>query len=127
LENLAFNYRVNKINVFGTYNHTLGYYNDRQLKNGKFYDSYMIDVDKLQKMAAQTGVDYFIDEKNTVGFFVNGNFIFGGGLTNTATAIATIPHTTIEESLDAVNDYYGQNTKRYNFNLNYKYTFKIKS
>ena len=64
MENLAFNDRVNKINVFGTYNHTLGY---------------------------------------------------------TATAIATIPHTTDEESLDAVNNYYGQNTKRYNFNLNYKY------
>lgn len=44
MENLAFNDRVNKINVFGTYNHTLGY---------------------------------------------------------TATAIATIPHTTVEESLDA--------------------------
>jgi hypothetical protein len=72
LENLAFNYRVNRINVYGTYNHTLGYYNylygtDRQ-QNGKSYDSHTIDVDKRQKMAAQVGVDYFIDEKNTVGF-----------------------------------------------------------
>lgn len=125
LENLAFNYRVNRINVYGTYNHTLGYYNylygtDRQ-QNGKSYDSHTIDVDKRQKMAAQVGVDYFIDEKNTVGFLANGNFIFGGGLTNTATAITTPPSTTVEETLDAINDYYGQNTKRYNFNLNYKY------
>jgi hypothetical protein len=103
----------------------LGYYNylygtDRQ-QNGKSYDSHTIDVDKRQKMAAQVGVDYFIDEKNTVGFLANGNFIFGGGLTNTATAITTPPSTTVEETLDAINDYYGQNTKRYNFNLNYKY------
>jgi len=125
LETVGFNYRVNRINIFGTYNHTLGNYNymygTSRRQNGKSYDSRTIDVDKRQKMASQVGVDYFINDKNTVGFLANGNFIFGGGLTNTATAIATVPSTTVEETLDAINDYYGQQTKRYNFNLNYKY------
>lgn len=125
LQNMTFNYRVNKLNVFGNYNHTLGNYNylygtNRQ-QNGKSYDSHTVDVDKRQKMGGQVGVDYFLNDKNTIGFLANGNFIFGGGLTNTATAIATLPSVVREESLDAINDYYGQSTKRYNFNLNYKY------
>lgn len=125
LQQVALNYRINKVNFFGTYNHTLGHYNylygtDRQ-QNGKSYDSHTVDVDKRQKMAAQLGADYVIDDKNTVGFLVNGNFIFGGGLTNTSTAISTGPSTVLEERLDATNDYYGQQTQRYNFNINYKY------
>ncbi len=125
LQNMTFNYRVNKLNIFGNYNHTLGHYNylygtNRQ-QNGKSYDSHTVDVDKRQKMGAQVGVDYFLNDKNTIGFLANGNFIFGGGLTNTATAIATLPSVVSAESLDAINDYYGQSTKRYNFNLNYKY------
>ncbi|ULT25568.1 TonB-dependent receptor [Sphingobacterium sp. E70] len=125
LQHMTFNYRVNKLNVFGSYNHTLGHYNylygtNRQ-QNGKSYDSHTVDVDKRQKMGAQVGIDYFLNDKNTIGLLVNGNFIFGGGLTNTATTIATLPSVVLEGSLDAINDYYGQSTKRYNFNLNYKY------
>lgn len=125
LQQVALNYRINKVNFFGNYNHTLGHYNylygtDRQ-QNGKSYDSHTVDVDKRQKMAAQLGADYVIDDKNTVGFLANGNFIFGGGLTNTSTAISTGPSTVLEERLDATNDYYGQQTQRYNFNINYKY------
>lgn len=125
LQNIAVNYGVDKINVFGNYSHTLGNYNydygtNRQ-QNGKSYDSRTIDVDKRQKMSTQVGVDYYLNDKNTIGFLANGNFIFGGGITDTRTDISTLPASTIEESLSAVNDYYGQRTARYNFNLNYKY------
>jgi len=125
LQNIALNYRVDKINVFGNYSHTLGNYNydygtNRQ-QNGKSYDSHTVDVDKRQKMSTQLGVDYYLNNKNTIGFLANGNFIFGGGITDTRTDISTLPTSTIEESLSAVNDYYGQRTARYNFNLNYKY------
>ncbi|MHC8949169.1 outer membrane beta-barrel protein [Sphingobacterium hungaricum] len=125
LQNIALNYRVNSINVFGNYSHTLGNYNyiygtNRQ-QNGKSYDSHTDDVDKRQKMNAQVGMDYYLNDKNTISFLASSNFIFGGGITDTHTEISALPSTSIEESLDATNDYYGQSTARYNFNLNYKF------
>lgn len=125
LQNIALNYRVNKVNVFGNYSHTLGNYNyiygtNRQ-QNGKSYDSHTDDVDKRQKMSTQMGLDYYLDDKHTIGFLANGNFIYGGGITDTRTDISTLPSSVIDESLQASNDYYGQGTARYNFNLNYKY------
>lgn len=125
LQNASLNYRVEKLNIFGNYSHTLGNYNylygtNRQ-QNGKAYDSHTEDVDKRQKMSTQVGVDYYLNDKNTIGFLANGNFIFGGGITDTRTAISTLPSLVTEETLDAINDYYGQRTARYNFNLNYKY------
>jgi hypothetical protein len=125
LQNVALNYRKDKLNVYGNYNHTFGHYNylygtNRQ-QNGKAYDSHTDDVDKRQKMSTQVGVDYYLNDKNTIGFLANGNFIFGGGITDTRTSISTLPSLVMEETLDAINDYYGQGTARYNFNFNYKY------
>ncbi|WP_136820607.1 TonB-dependent receptor domain-containing protein [Sphingobacterium alkalisoli] len=125
IQNIILNHRVNNINVYGSYSHTLGNYNylygTNRTQNGKSYDSHTDDVDKRQKMSTQIGVDYFLNAKNTIGFLANGNFIFGGGITDTRTAIRTLPSNAIEESLDAINDYYGQRTGRYNFNVNYKF------
>lgn len=125
IQNIILNHRVNNVNVYGSYSHTLGNYNylygTNRTQNSKSYDSHTDDVDKRQKMSTQVGVDYFLNAKNTIGFLANGNFIFGGGITDTRTAIRTPPSTEIEESLEAINDYYGQRTGRYNFNLNYKY------
>lgn len=125
LQNIAMSYRVDKVNIFGSYNHTLGNYNytygiNRE-QNGKSYDSHTIDVDKRQKMSSQVGLDYYMNDKNTIGFVANGNFIFGGGITDTHTDIGYLNSNTVVESLDAINDYYGQSTSRYNFNANYKY------
>lgn len=124
-QNLALSYRVDKLNVYGNYSHTLGSYHylygtDRQ-QNGKSYDSHTDDIDKRQKMSTQVGIDYNLNNKNTIGFLANGNFIVGGGITDTKTDIRTLPSTEIDETLEAINDYYGQSTSRYNFNLNYKF------
>ncbi|PRD54687.1 outer membrane beta-barrel protein [Sphingobacterium gobiense] len=125
LQNMAVNYSVDKLNVFGSYNHTLGNYNylygSNRSQNGRSYNSHTDDVDKRQKMSARFGIDYLLNDKNAIGFLANGNFIFGGGITDTRTEISTLSSPSIEETLDAVNDYYGQGTSRYNFNLNYRY------
>ncbi len=124
-EDIALNYRAGKWNVYGGYSHFLGNYTytygtDR-LQSARNYNSDTYDVDKRQKMSGRVGVDYAIDKKNTIGVLVSGNFIFGGGLTDTKTLISTPPSGSIDQTLDAYNDYYGQHTERYNFNLNYKY------
>ncbi|WP_113652382.1 TonB-dependent receptor [Pedobacter namyangjuensis] len=124
-QDLTFNYRSNKLNVYGSYNHFFGYYSylygSDRIQNGKTYDSFTDDVDKRKKMGARLGADYNINDKNTVGLLVNGNFIFGGGITDTKTDIGLPNSSIIDQTLNAINDYYHQNTERYNVNLNYKY------
>ncbi len=124
-EDLAFNYRSNRINVYGGYNHFLGNYHylygTERHQNGKIYDSHTDDVDKRQKASGRLGLDYSLNDKNVIGFLVNGNFIFGGGMTDTKTDITIPPSTRVDQSLYAFNDYYGQHSSRCNFNVNYKY------
>lgn len=124
-QDLSLNYRKNRLNVFGNYSHFIGYYSylygaDR-IQEGKFYNSFTDDVDKRNKMGSRLGADFAIDKKNTVGILVNGNFIFGGGITDTRTDIGIAQTNQIDQTLTAVNDYYQQKTQRYNVNLNYKY------
>lgn len=124
-EDLALNYRSDKINVYGSYSHFFGNYNYlygiERSQNGKYYDSHTDDTDKRSKMSSRFGLDYLLNDKNVIGFLATGNFIFGGGRTDTKTAITTPPSASIDQTLDAFNDYYGQHTSRYNFNVNYKY------
>jgi hypothetical protein len=119
-QDLSFNYRKEKINVFGSYNHFFGnykyLYGTNRIQGGSNYISDTDDTDKRKKMGSRLGVDYNLDNKNTVGLLLTGNFIFGGGLTDTHTQLVNL-----QQDLDAVNDYYYQNTQRYNANINYKY------
>lgn len=124
-QDASFNWRKSRVNVFGNYNHFLGHYSylygaDR-LQEGKFYNSFTDDIDKRNKMGSRLGADYAIDAKNTIGILLNGNFIFGGGITDTRTAIGNAQNQQTDQVLTAINDYYHQNTQRYNINLNYKY------
>lgn len=124
-QDVALNYRKNKLNVFGNYSHFIGYYSylyggDR-IQAGKFYNSFTDDVDKRNKMGSRLGADFAIDKKNTIGILLNGNFIFGGGITDTRTDIGIAQANQIDQTLTAINDYYQQKTQRYNVNLNYKY------
>ncbi len=122
---VSLNYRKNNFNIYGSYNHFLGYYNylygtDR-IQSGKAYNSFTDDIDKRNKMGARLGIDYNINKEQTIGILINSNFVFGGGITRTKTNIGIPFSPIIEQVLDAENDYYFQRTDRYNINLNYKY------
>jgi hypothetical protein len=124
-QDLSFNYRKNKYNIYGSYNHFLGNYSylygsDRVQEN-KFYNSNTDDIDQRKKMGSRLGADYTINAKNTIGIMATGNFLFGGGITRTHTSIGDPATQHVEQVLDAVNDYYYQQTNRYNLNVNYKY------
>lgn len=69
-------------------------------------------------------MDYAINQRHTVGWMVSANFITGGGLTDTRTAISLPGSTDTDQLLDAINDYYFQHTQRYNGNINYQYEDK---
>jgi hypothetical protein len=122
---LSFNYRKGRLNVFGGYNHFIGdykyLYGSDRIQKSKVYNSFTDDTDKRKKMGSRLGVDYSLNKKNTIGILLNGNFLFGGGITDTRTYIRSQAVANTEQTLDAVNDYYYQNTQRYNVNLNYRY------
>lgn len=119
-QDFSFNYRKNKINLFGGYNHFFGnytyLYGSDRIQNAERFNTDTYDTDKRKRMGTRLGVDYNLDPKNTLGLLLTGNFIFGGGLTNTHTDLLDA-----HQNLDAYNDYYHQNTQRYNINLNYKF------
>lgn len=124
-QDLSLDYRNNSVNIFGNYSHFIGYYSylygaDR-IQEGKFYNSFTDDVDKRNKMGSRLGADFAVNKKNTVGILINGNFIFGGGITDTRTHIGIAETNHLDQTLTATNDYYQQKTQRYNVNLNYKY------
>jgi hypothetical protein len=124
-QDLSFNYRKDKYNIYGSYNHFIGNYSylygSDRIQDGKFYNSYTEDTDKRKKMGTRLGADYSINAKNTIGILATGNFIFGGGITRTQTLIGATNSPHVEQVLDATNDYYYQQTNRYNINVNYKY------
>ncbi|PST84397.1 hypothetical protein C7T94_06730 [Pedobacter yulinensis] len=124
-QDLSLNYKKDKLSIFGNYSHFIGYYSylygaDR-MQQGMFYNSFTDDVDKRNKMGTRLGADFAIDQKHTVGVLLNGNFLFGGGITDTRTAIGPLQSMTTDQVLTAINDYYAQQTQRYNVNVNYKY------
>jgi hypothetical protein len=125
VQDVSFNYRKNKLNVFGSYNHFLGYrnyvYSSYRIQEGKLFDSYTDDTDKRMNMGTRLGFDYDINKKNTIGILLNVSSIFGGGITQTKTNIGKGTTTEIDQVLDAENDYFYQKTMRYTANINYKY------
>jgi hypothetical protein len=124
-QDLSFSYRKNRLNIFSNYNHFFGkfsyLYGADRLQEGKFFNSFTDDIDKRKRMGSRLGADFSIDKNQTIGILLNGNFIFGGGITDTRTEIGAAQTTHVDQTLTAINDYYDQQTQRYNVNLNYKY------
>jgi len=122
---LSFNYRRGAYNLYGGYNHFVGHssylYGTDRLQEGKAFNSFTDDTDKRRRMGTRIGLDYNINKQHTVGLLVTSNFILGGGITRTNTAIGPPGLSFIENNLYAENDYYFQRTSRYNFNANYKF------
>ena len=122
---VSMNYRRNKLNLYGSYNHFIGHatyaYGSDRIQLNRSFASYTDDTDKRNRLGARLGIDYTPRKGHVFGFLINSNFVLGGGITNTKTKIGNPNSQVIEQVLDAENDYYFQETKRYNFNANYTY------
>jgi hypothetical protein len=124
-QDLSFSYRHNNFSWYGSYNHFIGHYNylygSSRWQNHRAYNSATDDTDKRSRMSTRLGFDYHLNKKNTIGILLNGNFVFGGGITRTRTGISQPGSSLPDQVLYADNDYYFQQTARYNLNLNYRY------
>ncbi|WP_254070942.1 TonB-dependent receptor domain-containing protein [Pedobacter sp. L105] len=122
---LSFNYRKDKINVFGNYSQTVGshgfrYGIDRD-EDGQSYRGWSHDTDQRKTISSSVGMDYNIAHHQTIGVQFNGNFLFGPGDINTRTTISDLATGTLENTLLSESNYYHQSSNRYNSNLNYRY------
>jgi hypothetical protein len=119
------NHRTNKVNVFGNYNY--GYYQNSSLldidriSNGT-PDTYFMQIGdtfrKRRNNNFKAGVDYFIDNKNTIGFLVNGYLNKGNEATDNRTLIGR--SFTQVDSLLIANSNQKESYKNLAYNLNYK-------
>lgn len=78
------NYRNGKINVYGNYSNSISKNvndgNISQIENNSYQDLNMLDDNKSYVYKA--GVDYYINDKNTLSVFTNYNTYKGGSLVN---------------------------------------------
>ncbi len=84
----------------------------------KTFNNKTVDQDYSKNSSFLTGVDYYLDKKNSFAFLVKGNEYWSKLYTPGNTLISTINIT--DSSLSTLRDYRNR-TSRYNFSLNYKY------
>ena len=121
---VSLNHRNKFINVFGSY----GYYENQgynferlsRLQAERFFDQNIFTSNDNQSHRGKLGLDYFINEKQTIGFLVNGNFMEGSN--NGGSDIKIGPQDTrqIEEVLVSESLSNGP-TDNIDLNLNYQF------
>lgn len=123
--NLNFNHRDKNLNVFGgyTYNNAsnLNHSNQYRTQLDTLFLQHTDMVVKSVSHTIKTGLDYFLDKRNTLGILVNATFLTDSSLSNSATPIIYIPTNTTNRLLEADNRT-SELHDNYNVNLNYHYT-----
>ena len=117
---LNMNYRKGKVNFFGTAGGNLGEY----LNSGDIYRTdqnsrTLIDISNdNESWLYKLGMDYFINDKNTVSFFVSQNFLEGEGKVDTYTLYP-------DNNFDDITQFskYFTDNKTTTYNLAYKHLF----
>lgn len=128
---LNFNYRKNKINIFGNYNPNFNKGRNELNIKRNFYNpdgTLNANTDMITSFrgrnnnhSVKLGADYFIDKKNVVGIVFTGFGFFGQPTPSTVTNIYN-PDGSMQSGLYSTTD---NNIKFRNYtgNVNYKHTF----
>lgn len=121
---INFNHRNKGINIFGNYNYN---YNKQDNKFNLYrsvldtvFDNKTEAIFRIKSHGFKTGLDFFINNKNTFGVLVNGNFSDFSFNNNSRTPISYKPTGVVDRVLVAnnVNEMKRDNV---NFNLNYRF------
>ena len=118
------NYRNKKVNVFGNIGGNTGLYNNSielyRIQNDTIYDQQSDMRKKRLSGNAKAGVDYFINDKHTIGFIGTLNVADIVSENSSVTRISSATAQQLEKSLLAYNNL---NSRRTNANLNFNYRF----
>lgn len=123
--NSNFNYRNQKLNLFGSYNNHFGdWHNTLSLvrdQSGKRFDQVSKMKDNNNNHNFKLGADFFLNSKNTLGFIVNGRNAQGPWENDARTTIANLDNLNSPDSVLIASNRVPQNRGNYNFNLNYRF------
>ncbi len=119
------NYRDKKINVFGNAGGNIGIYETKmtlyRIQKDTLYDQVNVMKSDDKSYNVKGGIDYFINNKNTIGVMANGNFAQTNWASNGRSVVSYVPTNIYRYDLVANNRIPGKRTNA-NFNLNYRYT-----
>lgn len=120
---LALNHRTKKFNIFGNYNfnHSLNRnnFNLERTQLDTLFDQSSIMQSLNTSNGYKAGVDYFISDKSTIGFLVNGNFTNSSNNNYGTTDIIYIPTGVKDRLLRAENETDAIRNNS-NFNVNFR-------
>jgi iron complex outermembrane recepter protein len=118
------NYRDKKINVFGNVGSNLGKYRNElnlyRIQKDTIYDQQSVNISNDKSINVKAGADFFVNNKNTIGFLATTNFSNTDWSSNGNTNIYYNPTGNFVKQLQAVNTVPGKRTNA-NFNVNYRY------
>lgn len=123
--NLTFNHRNTWVNVYGNYgNHFGNWHNTLNLYreiDGRVFDQKSKMDDSNNNHNFKLGADFFLNDKNTIGFIVDGRHAHGPWQNRSRTTIASMDDPNAIDSVLVASNYQPQNRNNLNLNLNYRF------
>lgn len=124
------NFRDKKVNLFGSYGFNDGAgvntQNIYREQSGLVFDQTGIQNNYWVSHNVKLGADYFLNEKNTIGFMANGNLNASENSNFSRTPISMIGSSIVDSVLVAENVSTGDR-QNFNYNLNYAFNGEGKS
>jgi iron complex outermembrane recepter protein len=121
---LNLNYRDKKINLFGNAGGNIGINRNElnlyRIQKDTLYDQKSVMKNDDKSVNIKAGVDYFINNKNTIGILATTNFANTNANNAGGTYIYYNPTNVFVKKLEAFNTIPGKRTNS-NFNINYRY------
>ncbi|MFV0605959.1 MAG: outer membrane beta-barrel protein [Niabella sp.] len=120
----SLNHRTKKLNIFGNYNYSDNRYHTLQSiykeQNDSLFDQQGVMRMDRQSHNFKTGVDFFVNTKNTIGVMANGTLGKNATMNNSQMDIGYLPTGVIDRVLLSSVDANGKRNN-VNFNANYRY------
>ncbi len=119
------NYRDKKWNFFGTYSFEQGIWHntteDDKIINNTIFNKLWHGEWRDTSQNFKTGIDYFLNDKNTIGFVINGGRSRNGSYGQSSTLIGNQNFLTTDSArLESLAIAPGKSTN-FNYNLNYRF------
>lgn len=122
-----FNHRNKWINFFATYSNNFGkrrtFFDLYRIQNDTVYDQHSINETHPRIHNFKTGMDVFIDPKNTIGFIINGNF-HTNDLNTTGSTVISKNNSSAPTKILYASDLQPVKRSNMNYNINYRYVNK---
>lgn len=117
---IDFNYRNGKLNFYGNWGTNISdNVNGGNIFRPETNTNQLIDIlDSRNSNLFKIGVDFYLNDKNTISFFTNQNIFDGGTIGETNIVNNDMPSLNTTQTFDNVNDNHSQQ-----YNFNYKLEF----